>query len=44
MGKLLVRWIRELDLQEYCRDLRKDDPAAAHKARSNNNLAEMRSA
>lgn len=39
----LVRWIRELDLQEYCRDLRKDDPAAAHKARSNNNLAEMRS-
>lgn len=27
----LVRWIRELDLQEYCQDLRRNDAIASHK-------------
>jgi DNA-binding NtrC family response regulator len=27
----LVRWIKELDLQDHCRDLRKDDPVASHR-------------
>jgi DNA-binding NtrC family response regulator len=29
----LVRWIRELELQEHCKDLRKTDPVASHKVR-----------
>jgi hypothetical protein len=27
----LVRWIRELELQQYCNDLRRTDPVASHK-------------
>lgn len=27
----LIRWIRELGLQEYCNDLRKTDSAASHR-------------
>jgi DNA-binding NtrC family response regulator len=29
----LVRWIRELGLQEHCKDLRKTDPVASHSVR-----------
>ena len=31
----LVRWIRELELQEHCKDLRKTDPVAGHRVREN---------